>query len=470
MYALLLTIHVILASAASVHILLSKRRVRAAIGWLGVAWLSPIFGSFIYFVFGINRIARRVLKIRQVADAESRDFLKTQIETSGNEDAGVSSLIREVGDGLSDFPVLDGNSMEVYQNGDEAYPEMLAAIAAAQRSIALSSYIFRMDNNGMKFVQALTEAKNRGVDIKVLIDGVGGGIITSPAVTALVSAGIDARSFLYSLVPWNMTYLNLRNHKKLLILDGKTAFVGGMNIGSENLLRRKLAGSVRDTHFRFAGNIVTQLLHSFAEDWFFTTEEELTGDKWWTDTGNAGSVVSRVINSGPDQEPGHVEAVFAAAIAGARKRIRIVTPYFLPDEKLQYLLELAAFRGVSIDIIVPEKTDFRIFDWAMQGQISLMNSTFINFRNSLQPFDHTKLFTVDGKWCAIGSPNWDVRSMRLNFEIVVECHDGQTVERIDSLIDEKARNTEPYKGLPETWGSHLLKLRNAAARLLMPYL
>ncbi|MGI9353522.1 MAG: phospholipase D-like domain-containing protein [Rhizobiaceae bacterium] len=470
MYALLLTIHIILATAASVHILLSKKQVRAAVSWLGISWLSPIIGSFIYFVFGINRVARRALKFRQLTGAESKDIRSAPVEKSSIGETRVSNLTRRVGDSLADFPLVDGNSMDIFQNGDEAYPEMLAAISAAEKTIALSSYIFRMDKNGRKFVQALADAKDRGVEVKVLIDGIGGGFLKCPAVTELATFGIDARRFLFSLAPWKMSYLNLRNHKKLLILDGKTAFVGGMNIGSENLLRRKLASSVRDTHFKFKGKVVTQLLHSFAEDWFFTAEEELTGEGWWADAENSGTVISRVINSGPDQEPGHAEAIFAAAIVGARERIRIVTPYFLPDEKLQYLLELAALRGVTIDIVVPLKTDFRIFDWAMQGQISLMNLKSINCRNSLQPFDHTKLFTVDGSWCAIGSPNWDARSMRLNFEILVECHGAKAVERVDRIIDEKIEKTAPYGRPPDSWISDGSRLRNAAARLLMPYL
>lgn len=470
MFSIILSVHFILASIVSAHILLTKKQVGAAVGWLGVTWLSPIIGAFFYFIFGINRVARRAKKIQRVSGDKSWSRTSTKVGESYKASSNACQIIQRVGNELSEFPVVSGNSVEIFENGDEAYPEMLTAIGAAEKTIALCSYIFRMDPNGREFVSALIDAHNRGVEIKVLIDGVGGGLLKCPAVSELSAAGIDARRFLFSLVPWEMSYLNLRNHKKLLVVDGETAFVGGMNIGGENLLRRKRPGNVRDTHFRFRGSVVQQLLQSFAEDWLFTSDHELSGDGWWITPKKKGPIAARVINSGPDHELGNVEAMFAAGITAAKKRLRIVTPYFLPDEKTQYLIELAVLRGVSVDILVPEKTDFRFFDWAMEGQLNLMNLQGVNFRRTAQPFDHTKLLTVDDEWCAIGSPNWDVRSMQLNFEILVECYDLEIVDRINQIIDTKMEESKENAGHRQGLTGFLSGLRNASARLLMPYL
>lgn len=462
-----LTIHIIIALAVSVHILLTKREARAAFGWLGVAWLSPFIGSFCYAIFGINRIARRALKLRQTNSLQAG--IATRVEHKNGRPQKIPH-VESVGNALSRHRVVGGNHLEIFQNGDEAYPEMISAINGAKKTIALSSYIFRMDENGVTFVNALRAAKERGVEIKVLIDGVGGGFFFCPATSRLRSLGIDAHRFLQSLLPWDMPYLNLRNHKKLLIIDGKRGFVGGMNIGSENLLRKKSKLPVRDTHFCFSGPVIVQLLESFVEDWSFTTDEVLDGSGWWPKLKSQGNVKARVIDSGPDHDLGNVEKLLAAAIGSAKHYIRIVTPYFLPDERIGFLLDMAVLRGVTVELVIPQHTDFSLFDWAMDGQLSFMDLNVIKCFRTPEPFDHSKLVTVDGEWCAIGSPNWDVRSMLLNFEILVECHDKDTVSRIDSLIDEKIASAVLQRNGNQNRQNYPSRLRNAVARLLMPYL
>ncbi|MEM8649797.1 MAG: phospholipase D-like domain-containing protein [Pseudomonadota bacterium] len=464
----LIIAHVLLATIVSAHALLSKRDARATIAWLGVAWLSPMIGSIGYSLFGVNRIARRALRLRSsnpsVYAGHESDF------ETGTMNDQPASRIRKVGDAVSRQPILGGNQVQIYQNGDEAYPEMISAIKKAQKTIALCTYIFRLDENGMEFISALRDAKSRGVEVKVLVDGFGGGIFRSAATSKLNEFGIDAHRFLPSLAPWRMPYLNLRNHKKLLIIDGKIGFVGGMNLGNENLLHRKSRYGVRDTHFCFTGPIVVQLLESFTEDWYFTTNAKLTHSDWWPNLNNKGEVEGRAVISGPDHDLGSIEKLLTAAINGAKYHIRIVTPYFLPDERIGFLLDMAVLRGVSVELVIPQYTDNLLFDWAMESQLSFMDTDRIECWRSMPPFDHSKLVTIDGEWCAIGSPNWDIRSMRLNFEILVECYDPETVMKIDRIIDEKIEQSIPHRDLETNWGNQFYRLRNAAARLLMPYL
>ena len=431
-------------------------------------WLSPFIGAAIYYAFGINRIARRASKIKRISVFNNKYkaagvFKKTKLKRH-------IAKIAQIGDQISEFPIVDGNKLSLLRDGDQAYPKMLQAINDARHSIALGMYIFRQDHLGLKFVDALIAAHNRGVEIRVLVDGVGSGYFFSSVVYRLRRAGIRARRFNHHWLPWRMSFINLRNHKKLLIIDGAVGFVGGLNLGGENIWTKFRKRQVNDTHFRLEGPIVGQLMASFAEDWHFTSSEELNSTIWWPALKSGGSVVARSVNSGPDEDLGNIETVLSIAISQAKHHIRIVTPYFLPDERLQWIIDMAMLRGVKIDLLIPERTDFILFDWAIRGHLGFLKLGGINCQLSPNPFDHSKLITVDGLWCAFGSPNWDVRSLRLNFEILLECYDLETVREIDQLIDDKIMRATPFTGEHLKGRNRFVQLRDAGARLLLPYL
>ena len=354
--------------------------------------------------------------------------------------------------------------------GAEAYPAMLDEIAAARRTIALASYIFRPDRVGMDFVEALSDAHRRGVEIRVLVDGIGSGYFSCPVIRHLKRADIPARRFMHDWRPWRMSFLNLRNHKKLMIIDGARAFTGGLNLGMENLWPGSNNRQVNDVHFFLAGPVVSQLMSSFAEDWHFTTGEALNDADWWPVIEPAGQAAARGISSGPDEDIGKIEIILAAAIGQAQHRLRIVTPYFLPDERLRLAIGLAALRGVAIDLVIPEKSDHLLITWAVRSHLSFFPLERIRCYMSSGPFDHSKLVTVDGRWCAVGSANWDVRSLRLNFEFLLECYHQQTVGQIDGLIDDKISKATLLEPDALAARSLSIKLRDASARLLLPYL
>lgn len=386
---------------------------------------------------------------------------------------GLSTSVRDiafVGDRLSDYPVVGGNKINILEHGDETYPAMLEAIDNAKRSVSLSTYIFRMDDIGEAFVNALILAKNRGIEVRVLVDGVGSGYLFSPVVRKLTDAGIKAYQFMGGWSLQRMSLFNLRNHKKLLVVDCQIGFVGGINLSSKNILTKRHKREIRDTHFKVEGPLVTQLMVSFAEDWHFASEEVLNSDIWWAKLEKVGDMTARCINSGPDENIGNIETILSAAINSAQHNIRIVTPYFLPSEQLKFLLELAILRGVTIDLITPEKSDFVLVDWATFGFFDHMKIDSFNCLRSRGAFDHSKLVTVDDSWCAFGSPNWDSRSMRLNFEIMVESYTPSIVAKINQLVDQKKARSKILTSFDLSQRSYLAKLRDAIARLLTPYL
>ena len=375
-----------------------------------------------------------------------------------------------VGDRLSGYPIVGGNKIRILEHGDETYPAMLEAIANAKQSIALSTYIFRMDDTGEAFVDALITAKNRGVEIRVLVDGVGSGYLFSPTVRKLKQEGIPACRFMGGWSLWQISLFNLRNHKKLFVVDCKIGFVGGINLSSKNIFTKRHKREIRDTHFKVQGPLVSQLMVSFAEDWHFANGEILNSDIWWTKLQKVSDINARCINSGPDENIGNIETILSAAINSAKHNIRIVTPYFLPSEQLKFLLELATLRGVKIDLITPARSDFTLIDWATFGFFAHMKINQLNCLRSLGEFDHSKLVTVDEVWCAFGSPNWDARSMRLNFEIMVESYTPSIVSKINKLIDQKKAGSSRLTSFDLEKRSYFAKLRDAIARLLTPYL
>ena len=458
-----LTIGFVLAAGVSIHILLRKREVTSAVGWIGLVWFAPIFGATIYLLFGVNRVKRRG-RLFRTRDADGG-------AASGGGSPEVSGDLAALGQGIGRItarPLLAGTMVQPYHNGDEAYPPMLAAIAAAKSSIGLSSYIFRDDVWGGRFIEALAAANARGVAVRVLIDGIGGGWLLSPAYHRLRRQGVTVERFMHSLLPWRMPFINLRSHKKVLVVDGMVGFTGGMNIADENVMAARPKIPVRDMHFRIDGPVVRQLGAAFAADWALATNEELAGDGWLPPVILRSGALGRVIDCGPDEDVEKVEFAVLQAVSCARTHIAIMTPYFLPDERLVTALSLAAMRGVAVEIVIPEKSNHRLVDWGTRANSRPLLSEGVRMRCSPPPFHHAKIMVVDNEWCLIGSCNWDIRSFRLNFELCMEIYDRDLATRLMAEMQQAGRSELTLADLDDRpiW----VRLRDAGARLMLPYL
>lgn len=455
-------IHVLLALWVTCHVLLHKRDVRAAIGWIGTAWLAPFVGALLYFAFGISRVKRRARRLMG-ANRAIDPSLGRDVSSDDPVERLKIAISRITGEEIS-----AGKVVAILDSGDEAYPHMLAAIEAAKTSVDLSTYIFRTDFVGTKFIAALIRARQRGVKARVLIDGFGGGFLLSPAYRALRKNGVPAARFLHSALPWKMPLLDLRLHKKILIVDRAAAYIGGLNIGAENSNEKPgKKATVRDLHFRVEGPVVHQIEEDFDEDWTFATGEPPAMTPRQPDISASGDA-ARVIVAGPDQDEDQLALVLLSAINSAQHSIRIATPYFLPDESLVTALRLAALRGVDVQIALPVVNNHLLVAWASRPHIEPLLQTGCRIWRGPPPFDHNKLMTVDGRWSLIGSSNWDVRSLRLNFEIALECHGADLARRLSELFDRKRIQPVTLQEIQNR--SVIFKLRDAAARLMAPYL
>lgn len=267
-----------------------------------------------------------------------------------------------------------------------------------------------------------------------------------------------------------MPYLNLRNHRKLLVADGYTGFTGGMNIREGHALRLDPAHPVQDLHFRVQGPVVAQMMDVFAEDWAFTTEEHLTGEEWYPPLNRPGGTLARGIAAGPDEDFERLYWTYLGALSWAQRSVRIVTPYFLPDRPLMTALQLAAIRGVTVDIILPQHGNLRLVQWAATAQLWQVLQWGCRVWLTPPPFDHSKLLVVDDAWSLIGSGNWDARSFRLNFEFGIECYDTRLADAFSAIVESKLRSARALS-LDEVNSRNLaVKLRDGLAWLVSPYL
>ncbi|KPJ97238.1 MAG: cardiolipin synthase [Desulfobacterales bacterium SG8_35] len=465
----------LLILATAVHILYKKRDTRAAAGWLGLVWFAPVLGVCLYWMFGVNRIKRRAklrfadkqnVPLPELEAAVNPQFIE---QMCGAEKRSLVQLSRMT-DKLTRQPLMQGNRITPLINGDQAYPRMLSSIEAAQHSVSLCSYIFDNDSWGKRFRAALRDAGKRGVEVKVLIDGMGARYSFPPITWGLRRHGIEAAEFMKTILPWRFRYLNLRNHRKIMVIDGSIGFTGGMNIRRGNCLADNPSHPVQDLHFLINGPVVAELQRSFAEDWTFTTGQVLEGEKWYPHLDSFGNGVARGISDGPDEDFDKLRMVILAALATAQESIKIITPYFLPDGDLVSALCIAALRGVDIEILLPAVSNLRMVKWASDAGLEELLREGCRIFLTQPPFDHSKIMVVDHAWVLLGSANWDARSLALNFEFNVESYDFELAESMETILQGKKAAARELT-LQEILSKSLTaKLRNRFFRLFSPYL
>ncbi len=460
---------------ASGHAILYKRDPRSAVLWTGLIWLLPLAGALLYFILGINRIRRRAMVLRGQVEtyrslapppASPAETLAEHLPPEAHRLISLASLVDQV----VQRPLVPSNTVEPLIDGDEAYPAMLAAIQGAKSSIALSTYIYDRDEAGYAFADALGKAARRGVEVRILIDAAGTRYTWPSILGTLRREGIRHARFLRTFPLRHLVSINLRNHRKILVIDGATGFTGGMNIRIGHWLSKKPAHPVRDMHFRLDGPIVAHLQEAFAEDWRFTTGEILEGDRWFPPLQPAGSVFARGIIDGPDEDFERLRWTLLGALAAARRSVRIMTPYFLPEPALISALNLAALRGVDVDILLPSRNNLPFIHWASQAHWWQMLERGCRIWLTPPPFDHSKLFVVDDCWTLIGSTNWDPRSLRLNFEFNVECYDPALAQSMGREFDRRRQAARPVTLAEVDARGYAIRLRDGLARFLTPFL
>lgn len=465
----------LVAFFAAGHALLYKRDPRAALGWIAVCLMFPLAGPLLYFLFGINRVQTRAKKLER-----RWGWLRLEIGYERAEDTGeavVSGLdvlsefkdLALISDAVTRRPLVAGNEVEILQNGEQAYPAMLEAIAGARESVFLATYIFDTDSTGRRFIETLGRAVRRGVDVRVIVDGIGELYSRPRAGTLLARKGVRFTRFLPPKLMPPAFHINLRNHRKILVIDGRTGFTGGMNISDRHLAEsRDKPSRMVDTHFRLTGPVVAQIEEVFLEDWSFSTGEHVAPPP--AQARGSDGAICRTIVDGPNEDLDKLATILVGTIAVARRQVSIMTPYFLPSRELISALQAAALRGVEVNVVLPEKNNLPFVHWASTNMLWELLQRGVRCYYQPPPFVHTKLFLVDDLYAQIGSANIDPRSLRLNFEMAVEIYDRRVAGALSAFVDERLKDSREIT-LQEVDARPLwIRTRDALAWLFSPYL
>ncbi|MBU2810119.1 cardiolipin synthase [Acidithiobacillus thiooxidans] len=432
--------YVVLSIITSIKVVLNKRNPLAAALWLVIIWLAPYLGVFFYFMLGINRVKRKAVGMRKGLHRYNHPTLEKFIVTEGKLDVHeISSYYIPLAKSihrLAEQSLIDGNEIEPLFTGNTAYNAMLEAIANSKKSIVLMTYIFHADGIGVKFISELRQAHARGVVIRVLLDGVMAHLTRPSVVHALRNAGIPFALFNSPLLARQFIFLNLRSHRKICVVDGRIGFTGGFNIHRDYWSSNPDEAVHQDTHFRVTGPIVAQLSTVFVNEWLYSSGETLRGEPWFLEEDeipHEGRVLARGIAAGPNEQQERLRGSYLTALNVAQKSVKIMSPYFIPDEVLIAAIGDAINRQVEVDIFIP-RNNSKILLAATMGTINEILGHGARLWLCPPPFNHSKLMIVDDQWLLMGSGNWDERSLRLNFEFNVECYNALLVNKINTLF------------------------------------
>ena len=421
---------------AAGHALLYKRDPKASWAWIATCILLPPFGAVLYFLLGINRVRTKAKNLKWYWPLVHIEFPPPVEEACLAPThalphlEGISSTFRRIADiseAVTRRPLLCRNHISPLFNGEQAFPAMLEAIDSAEHSVYLQTYIFETNQTGQRFIRALERAHNRGVDVRVIVDGIGELYSRPRASKLLRKKKVPCAQFMPLRLFPPSAFINLRNHRKILAVDGRTGFTGGMNIGDRHLFDKlSKASRVQDVHFQCTGPIVSQMEQVFLEDWGFCTgDEDLAPSE--PQSGECGPAVCRTITVGPNQDLNKLSMILVGAISQAQSDVMVMTPYFLPNRELVGAMQAAALRGINVNVVLPGKNNLPYVHWATQNMLWELLQYGVRVFYQPPPFNHSKLFLVDDSYAQVGSANLDPRSLRLNFEMVVEFYDRELI-------------------------------------------
>jgi cardiolipin synthase len=458
------------------HLLLLKKRPSATLAWLWAIVFMPFVGPLFYFGFGTDRLKRRRLRRRNQYSARS----SRRGALADTTDAATAALIRrlsrrdqqflELVSRINHLPASSASNLRILRDAREFYSALEERVRAATHHIHMEFYIWNPDETGAKFLRLLSEAARRGVIVRLLLDGVGSHAFAEGLLAELLSAG-GKFSWFQSLDPKrNRFFLNLRNHRKLQIIDGVSAFVGGMNMGKEYEGLDEAIGLWRDVQLEAGGPVVRELQDVFADDWFFATGEKIMAAAFFPEPPAATREVSHVVLGGPDRRNEPISKTIVSLLNESSDRVWIATGYFVPDDVILAALELAASRGVDVRLLVSEKNDHPwlvVVGRSYYGQLLAAGVRIFEYSVGI---NHAKIMLADDRWGMVGSANLDYRSMRLNFELNLLFHSaGRNAELARILEDDFALSQEIDPGVFAR-RPFLKKFAEAALRPLSPML
>jgi cardiolipin synthase len=439
-FAILIPIFHFLGIASALEALYYSRSPQGAIAWGLFLTMFPYAGLPIYWIFGRSKFRGYQARIERVAKHRLKgiDWYRNHAMVHGVVPDDTEPGRAEGFAKVCDAPFLRGNQVEILVDGDATFHAIFDAIESAQSFIAVEFFIIKDDELGTEFKNRLKRAVARGVWVYVLYDEVGSHDLPSSYITDLRSAGVQISRFGTRRGILNFFQLNFRNHRKIVVVDGTLAFLGGLNVGDEYMGRDATFGHWRDTHIRISGPTVVQALGVFIADWVWATGD-VPGIQMQSHT-PTGDTPAMIFGNGPADEQDRCVLFFLHCISSARSRVWISSPYFVPDEALLSALRLAALRGIDVRIIIPAKRDHTLVWLASFFYVPAVTQYGVRVYRYTDGFLHQKAVVVDDAICAVGSTNFDNRSFRLNFEASCIIADSKVTNHLASILEKDMQN------------------------------
>ena len=460
----------LLGIAAAVHAVMNARTSQGAIAWAISLVTFPWVVLVLYAVFGRNKFNGYVV-LRSEKNSEIHHYIENLKEAAADKqligkDLAESQMALTR---LAEKPVLQGNKSQLLIDGRKTFRSIFEGIDSAEQYILVLFFIIKDDEIGRELQSRLIQKAKKGVKVYLLYDEIGSHKLPRSYLLELQMAGVVTSAFHSTKGKTNRFQLNFRNHRKIVVVDGKIAYAGGHNVGDEYLGKHPTFGSWRDTHVKVEGPIVQAIQFCFIEDWYWATKgiPELN---WELNPVADGNENALMIASGPADRLETCGLMFVEAINSARKRVWIASPYFVPDLQTLSALKLAALRGVDVRILLPEKPDHRTV-WL--ASFSYYQNTLphgVKLYRYMAGFMHQKVFLVDSSCAAVGTANLDNRSFRLNFEITLLNYDPGFIKDVEAMLENDFSNCAPVTMAEYSERSFFFKLAVKSARLLAPIL
>jgi cardiolipin synthase len=449
-----------------------KRSPTSTVAWIMAILTMPCLGGVLFLVFGIDHVQRR-MRGRQDATArlsQALPELTTYQLMAKDRLTPVQRSLLNLTERVAGTPATVGNRVQLFADTKAAFESILAALDTAQHSIHLEYYIWQPDRLGTKLRDVLVEKARRGVKVRFLYDAIGSFRLTQRFLQPMREVGIHIASFVPGQTFRERWSINLRSHRKIVVIDGEIGFTGGMNVGDEYLGRSAHFGYWRDTHLRLDGPTVLQLQEVFAVDWLFATSESLSGPEYFPAPREPGRVDAQVLASGPDAPESVFHTVMFAAINQAQSRVTLATSYFVPPAALCTALEAAAYRGVQVRVLVSGPVTYWMTYHACRSFYDELFRAGVEIYEYRKGQQHAKTLTVDGSWSLVGTPNFDARSVFLNFEVAVALYDASLAEQLESHFEADLEGA--VRIVPREWAERSTweRIKENGCRMFSPIL
>ncbi|MDR1136115.1 MAG: cardiolipin synthase [Clostridiales Family XIII bacterium] len=455
-------------------IFLERKDPSATLAWILILFMAPAVGIVLYFLLSQNISRQKIFKLTKHEESVINHALRDQIAALRGENFNfINHVVKKWRDMVflnqtyARSMLTQDNHLSIITDGQHMLASMLEDIKRAKRTINVEYYIIKKDGAGLALLEALTRKAREGVEVRLLIDAMGGRQFAARDMDAFKAAGGKFAFFFQPKLKFLTMKFNYRNHRKLVTIDGKVGYLGGFNIGNEYLGKVEKFGYWRDTHLRLQGSSVHNMNARFVMDWRFASKEDIyITETYNPEPGNVGEAAIQVVASGPDSSREEVKHGYLKMISSARKNIYIQTPYFVPDASIFESLKTAALSGIDVRLMIPCMPDHMFVYWATYSYAGMLMEAGCKVYIYENGFLHAKTMTVDGEVASVGSANFDNRSFRLNFEANAFIYDPDEAYKLEAIFAaDTAKSRELTRAVYRN-RSNIIKFKEGVSRLL----